>query len=755
MPDKKKNCPVLSFSIMKKNILSKIPIQLFLIVPFVIQIILAMGLTGYLSFRYGQQAVNDLTIQLHNEITFRIQQQLKTYLPHNANTIRIDHLHELLQSRFGETFIIERSGLMVASSKPFNGKQRIRADESQEPLIRLAFQRLTDLNEISDSHQLEFEIDGERHFLQVLPIGQNLDWLIITTISEAEFMQPINTNIRMTILITLLAIGIAIGVGILTARWITLPILTLNSSTKAQGVLLERTDKVGDLAHSFNYMVSQLQETFQTLEKRVKERTAELAKAKEKAEVANQAKSAFLANMSHELRSPLNAILGFTQIMIRSQTLPQEHIENLNIISRSGEHLLTLINQVLDLSKIEAGHMSLNEKNFDLYRLLDEVIDMFQLKANDKHLQLLFERQASVPQYVRTDEVKLRQVLINLLNNALKFTNEGTIYVRIKPVETYKLMFEVEDTGPGIAPAELDNLFKAFVQTQTGQQTQEGTGLGLAISRQFIQYMGGDIQVESQEGRGTIFKFDIRVNLVEASEVAEPDKRLQRRVIALEAGQPHYHILIVDDKWTNRQLLIKLLKPLGFEVREAANGLEAIEIWKEFEPQLIWMDMRMPVMDGYEATQKIKATTKGQATAIIALTASTLSEQQTIALSAGCDDFLRKPFREADIFELMKKHIGVRYVYEEVVETIAPTQVLTPEMLTVLPSEWITALREAAERADADVIYELLEQIKPEHAPLAQSIAALVDDFEFDELIEIGDKSPTMNSCFGNGAERK
>jgi signal transduction histidine kinase/CheY-like chemotaxis protein len=714
-----------------------------------------MGLTGYLSFRYGQQAVNDLTIQLHNEITFRIQQQLKTYLPHNANTIRIDHLHELLQSRFGETFIIERSGLMVASSKPFNGKQRIRADESQEPLIRLAFQRLTDLNEISDSHQLEFEIDGERHFLQVLPIGQNLDWLIITTISEAEFMQPINTNIRMTILITLLAIGIAIGVGILTARWITLPILTLNSSTKAQGVLLERTDKVGDLAHSFNYMVSQLQETFQTLEKRVKERTAELAKAKEKAEVANQAKSAFLANMSHELRSPLNAILGFTQIMIRSQTLPQEHIENLNIISRSGEHLLTLINQVLDLSKIEAGHMSLNEKNFDLYRLLDEVIDMFQLKANDKHLQLLFERQASVPQYVRTDEVKLRQVLINLLNNALKFTNEGTIYVRIKPVETYKLMFEVEDTGPGIAPAELDNLFKAFVQTQTGQQTQEGTGLGLAISRQFIQYMGGDIQVESQEGRGTIFKFDIRVNLVEASEVAEPDKRLQRRVIALEAGQPHYHILIVDDKWTNRQLLIKLLKPLGFEVREAANGLEAIEIWKEFEPQLIWMDMRMPVMDGYEATQKIKATTKGQATAIIALTASTLSEQQTIALSAGCDDFLRKPFREADIFELMKKHIGVRYVYEEVVETIAPTQVLTPEMLTVLPSEWITALREAAERADADVIYELLEQIKPEHAPLAQSIAALVDDFEFDELIEIGDKSPTMNSCFGNGAERK
>jgi len=687
-------------TLMKKNILSKIPIQLFLIVPFVIQIILAMGLTGYLSFRSGQQAVNDLTIQLHNQITSRIQQHLNT--PHKINK---NNVNEFLQkiSRFGKTFIIERSGQIVASSS---------TEKPQAALIRLAFQRLTELNEISDSHQLE--IDGERHLLQVLP---KLDWLIITTISEAQFMQPINANIRTTILITLLAIGIAIGIGILTARWI------------------KRTDEVGGLAHSFNDMVSQLQETFQTLEKRVKERTAELAKAKEKAEVANQAKSTFLANMSHELRSPLNAILGFTRIMIRSQTLPQEHIENLNIISRSGEHLLTLINQVLDLSKIEAGHMSLNEKNVDLYRLLDEVIDMFQLKADDKHLQLLFERQASVPQYVRTDEVKLRQVLINLLNNALKFTNEGTIYVRIKPVETDKLMFEVEDTGPGIAQAELDNLFKAFVQTKTGQQTQEGTGLGLAISRQFVQYMGGDIQVESEEGRGTIFKFDIRIKLIEANEVAEPDKRLQRRVIALEPGQPHYHILIVDDKWTNRQLLIKLLKPLGFEVREAANGLEAIEIWKEFEPQLIWMDMRMPVMDGYEATHKIKAT--GQATAIIALTASTLSEQQTIALSAGCDDFLRKPFREADIFELMKKHIGVRYIYEEERETIAPTQALTPEALTVLPTEWITALREAAERADADIIYELLEQIKPEHARLAESIAALVDDFEFDELIDL------------------
>jgi PAS domain S-box-containing protein len=499
--------------------------------------------------------------------------------------------------------------------------------------------------------------------------------------------------------------------------------------------------------------------------------------ARRAAEAANRAKGEFLANMSHELRTPLNVILGFAQIMARNPYIPHEEYENLDIIRRSGEHLLTLINNVLDLSKIEAEHVILQETNIDLFGLLDELEDMFSLKAVQKQLSLVFERAAEIPQYIRTDEVKLRQVLMNLLNNAVKFTDEGGVTLRVRicsnrfsdiptllPSQegrrsaealTTNLQFEIRDTGPGIAPDEVDCLFEAFRQTQTGRQAQRGTGLGLTISQKFVRLMGGEISVYSDVGRGTTFTFAIPVEVVSATDVPIPLPR--RRVIALEPGQPRYRILIVDDKPDSRRLLVKLLTPLGFDVREATNGQEAIVMWKEFVPHLIWMDIRMPKLDGYAAAQRIRneelrvknseariPDSQSQAPnshiPIIALTASSFKDDQTMILSTGFDDLIRKPFRETEIFEIMHKYLGIRYVYEESRTSKRESRkatvenVLTPAALTTLPKKLITELQQAVNAADPGLINQLVVRIREQNPPLADVLTELVKQFRFDIL---------------------
>ncbi|MEO8606781.1 MAG: two-component regulator propeller domain-containing protein [Chloroflexota bacterium] len=505
---------------------------------------------------------------------------------------------------------------------------------------------------------------------------------------------------------------------------------------------IERRNR--DLEQEVARQTSTLQQ--RTLELQTSE--GQLRQAKDAAETANRAKSAFIANMSHELRSPLNAILGFTQVTNRTPALPHEVYENLGIILRSGEHLLNLINQVLDLSKIEAGQMILNEVDFDLYRLLDDVEDMFVLAVDDKHLDLIFERSDDVPHFVRTDSVKLRQILINLIGNAIKFTESGSIHICVRksadnPLTesaNIQLQFEVKDTGAGIADDELSALFEAFTQTASGRKAQEGTGLGLTISRKFARLMGGDITVKSQVGQGTTFAFQIQCQPL--ASIDNQDVLIQQQVVGLEVGQPVYRVLAVDDRWANRQLLLKLLKPLGFDLREAENGEEAVKIAQAFQPHLIFMDMRMPGISGLEATHQIKATPSGQSIAIIALTASAFEEDRTEIIAAGCDDFLRKPFRNEAIFGMMSKHIGVRYVYaDKLAKATLQAERVQPKMLIPAMNKLPQALREAfieaIELGDVTMLDSIISEIGQIDKSLSESLVRLASHFRYDEMLSL------------------
>ncbi|MEC4983926.1 MAG: response regulator [Oscillatoria sp. PMC 1068.18] len=477
-----------------------------------------------------------------------------------------------------------------------------------------------------------------------------------------------------------------------------------------------------------------------------------LQQAKEAAEAANYAKSNFLASMSHELRTPLNAILGFSQMLAHDSSLNLQQQEYINIINRSGEHLLTLINDILSMSKIEAGRVFLQENPLDLYRLLNTITEMLKLKAHAKSLELILEIAADVPRYISTDERKLRQVLINLLGNAIKFTHLGSVCLRVKAgtendskrfpfdpqVPTIKLIFAVEDTGIGIAPQEIESLFDPFVQTTTASKSSEGTGLGLAISKQFVSLMKGELKVSSILGQGSTFTFEIQARLIQPAEV--PYKKVAQRVIGLEPDQRRHRILVVEDVQENRKLIVKLLTDLGIEIQEAVNGQEAVKIFPLWQPDLILMDIRMPVMDGLEATRIIKQRYQSHPTIIIALTASAFEENRTTVLAAGCDDFLSKPVSEELLWEKLQHHLGLRFLFAEALPTIStpePQFSLTKDNLCVMQLAWREKLYHASYTLDEEKINELVRQIPASEQSLAEAIASLIENFRLDLLIEI------------------
>ena len=487
------------------------------------------------------------------------------------------------------------------------------------------------------------------------------------------------------------------------------------------------------------------------LEEMVKQRTEELAQSTKEAEDANRAKSVFLANMSHELRTPLNAIIGFAQLLQHNaKLLFPEAQESISIIYRSGEHLLTLINQVLDLTKDDVGRLTLNLSDCDLFGLLAEIESFYSLKIKSKSLSLTVHRADDVPQYLRADAVKLRQVLINLLNNAVKFTDAGGVTVRVRRLpsdaETHILSFEIEDTGRGIAKEELPLLFQPFMQTESGRQAQEGTGLGLTLCRRFVKLMGGNIDIRSALNRGTTVMFSIHAGLSEMIE--SPRRAAARYAIALEPGQPRYRLLIVDDKPDNRTLLIKLLMPFGFDMREARNGQEAVDISQEWPPHLIFMDLRMPNLGGYDAVAQIRSRSHENDPVIIALSASSIEEELSIALSKGCQHFLRKPFQSSDIFESLERFLGVRFIYEDDPAASADMDLsnalthLTPAALAALPDDLREELRYAVRIVDFEKLTtKLAERIRPYNAPFADAIARVMFEYRVDLLDQLFQQS--------------
>ena len=909
----------------------KVPLRLMLVLPFVAQIFAAVGLTGYLSLRNGQKAVNDLASQLRNEVSERIDLHLDSYMevPHmvvqnnwdaidqgfldmedteklghffwrqlqafeipyilygfdsgnlasaginyEGDLITIDevnrekngHAHllnwgtdkngdrtEILQdwgeypmkkegwyaeavkegktvwspvynwevppyalsvavsrpiykdnnklhgviaveqrlsqisdflrgekiSPQGKTFILERNGFLIGTStdeEPFkivNDKpERIKAVNSKDPLIKAASKNLieefSNLQNIKSIKQLDFKLDGERQFVQVTPWQDELglDWLMVVAVPESDFMAQINANTRSTIMLCLLALGVAIASGFYTSRWITRPIMQLNEASEAiaDGELEQKVDeefKVNELsvlAQSFNRMAGQLRASFTALaetnivlEKRVEERTVELQVAKEDADSANQAKSEFLANMSHELRTPLNGILGYAQILQQSRSIDGKERKGVDIISQCGTHLLTLINDILDLSKIEARKMELHPVELHFPSFVQGVVEICQIKAEQKGIEFVYQSDPNLPVGVEADEKMLRQVIMNLLSNAIKFTEKGKVELLVKnqsanfdESDLRNIRFEVRDSGIGMNPEDIEKIFLPFEQVGTFKKQSEGTGLGLAISQKIVQMMGGELQATSQLNKGTTFWFE--VDLKETSNWQEVAQIASVKGKITGFTREKCKILVVDDRWENTSVAVQLLEPFGFEMKSAENGQEGLAIALEWQPDLIIADLAMPVMDGHEMLSQLRQSSEiSPDLKVIISSASVFESDRQKSLQAGANDFLPKPIQKDVLLQSLQQQLNLKWVYEQQSGSAKKARIVVdkatqiPQTVPIIPPspEDVAILHDLSRKGLInDLLQEIerIEELDPKFLPFGKTLREYAKGFKLRQI---------------------
>ncbi|WP_341528992.1 ATP-binding protein [Nostoc sp. UHCC 0302] len=673
-----------------------------------------------------------------------------------------DFLQHLKVSPSGKIFIVERDGQIIASSsdeKPFilvkGVAQRINALKSTDNLIQATAKHLKDqfgsFSQIQKNQELVATLNNQRQFIQVTPwkdeIG--LDWLVVVVVPKSDFMAQINANTRTTILLCLGALFLATILGIYTSRWIAYPIQRLNIASEAiangqldQQVEVKGIQELGNLAKSFNHMAKQLQESFTTLEQRVAARTTELQAAKLVADSANHAKSEFLANMSHELRTPLNGILGYAQILLRDKTATPKQKDSVSIIHQCSSHLLTLINDILDLSKIEARKLELFTKDFHFETFLNGIVEISRIRAEQKDISFTFEPRNKLPLALNADDKRLRQVLINLLGNAIKFTDKGSVCLKVGVVNDslpiHRIRFQIEDTGVGMTPQQLEKIFLPFEQVGDQQRMTEGTGLGLAISQQIVQIMGSQLQVESTIGEGSTFWFE--VDLLEASGWIELDATKSANQIVGYQGKKQ-KILVVDDRWENRFVILNLLEPLGFELIEAENGQDALTKYQLHQPDLIITDIAMPIMDGLEMLKELRNQPKGQTLPVIVSSASVFSFDRQQSYDAGANNFLPKPVQSEELFYQLQQQLQLTWQYETASISVHDSASdVIDATLVIPPVAELRSLYSAARIGDIQGIKleaQRLQLLDAQYQQFVQSVLQLAEALDNKAIIKL------------------